>query len=170
MFLDVFHLFFICLWKKWSFSNTPSKPGIMQADITYLCLVSNNGKKLWNLQGGNLDMTQLTNLSTSWVSKALGYVNLIRSLLDRHSCPSFCTFGDPGTEMNVIQLFQWQGHCLNTGLCDVYAPWSLHEFSTYIFKGLNDNRVSATMKFHIRLFISSFSALRGHYYFVAVRH
>lgn len=142
MFLDVFPLFLIGSWKKWTFSSTPSQPGTVQADITCLCLVTNNGKKGWNLQGGNLDLTQLTNLSTCWVSKALVYVILIRSLLDRHSCPSFCAFGDPGPEMNVTQLLQGQGHCLNTGLCGVYAPWSFHESSAYIFKGLNDNCVS----------------------------
>ena len=84
--------------------------------------VSNTRKKGWNLQGRNLDsrLTEQT-LRTYWVLKALVYVILIRTLLDRDSCPSCYALGDLGTEMKITQLLKWQSHYLNPGLSDVHV-------------------------------------------------
>lgn len=47
--------------------------------------------------------------------------NSHKDSIGQGSCPSFCIFGDPGTEMKITQLVKWQSYSLNPRLSDWYT-------------------------------------------------
>lgn len=47
--------------------------------------------------------------------------NSHKDSIGQRSCPSFCIFGDPGTEMKITQLVKWQSYSLNPRLSDWYT-------------------------------------------------
>lgn len=174
-FLESFSPFFICSWEKWTFSNTSSKPGTCLSISKYLkgsvigrqrwaCFVyvsvSNPTEKGWNLWGRSLDLTQLLNIEhllgseTSCVYNShedcvgqrfsLLILHLQRPRYrDENHTPA--SVAEPLSEPRTI----WCPHLM------------MFTRAFYIYKcnGLSYNYVSATMKFHIILFLLSLHCL-----------